>query len=109
MNKNDNSLLKYFFIIGIKDEICQEIIDNKLKTLPEKTSPQILSSYSLEGDTSLFTLIKNSLNENEDLKNNIFPMKSDYLEYIIREDYDEKQKISIKKVFDDYLIHSKKK
>ena len=39
MNKNDNSLLKYFFIIGIKDEICQEIIDNKLKTLPEKTSP----------------------------------------------------------------------
>ena len=62
----------------------------------------------MEGDTSLFTLIKNSLNENEDLKNNIFPMKSDYLEYIIREDYDEKQKISIKKVFDDYLIHSKK-
>ena len=65
-----------------------------------------MSSYSLEGKTSIFELIKNNIDKNDELKNNLFPMKSDYLDFILSEDYDEAIMGKIKSNFTDYIIYT---
>ena len=107
MKKKDNLLLKSFFIIGVSDENRQKIMENKLKNDPIYAPPEILSSFSLEEETPLFTSIKDNLTNNNDLRNNIFPMKTDYLDIIISPDFDEEKIKDLKKVFSDYIIQTK--
>ena len=66
--------------------------------------PKILSYYSYEGLNSLFKSIQENFETNFDLMNNIFPMKSDYLDIITNGDFDETEIRKIKNTFDDYII-----
>lgn len=102
MKKDDNPLLKYYFQLKV---VNQE--ENISKNIPA-FSTEIIRSYSLEGVTSLFNLVKTNLNENNDLQNNIFPMKTDYLDYVTSKDYDEEKMRDIKADLSDYLVKAKK-
>ena len=107
MEKNENALLKHFFSFGIDPEAQKEIIEKKLKILPDKVFPKILSSYSLEGEEGIFNLIKKDLENEDNLIHYIFPMKTDYLDELKTDDYDER-KGKFKKVYTDYIIYSQK-
>ena len=102
MKKDDNPLLKYYFQLKV---VNQE--ENISKNIPA-FSTEIIRFYSLEGVTSLFNLVKTNLNENNDLKNNIFPMKTDYLDYVTSKDYDEEKMRDIKADLSDYIVKAKK-
>ena len=104
MIKNDKSLLKYIFLIGLSDESIEEILENKNKNISFHCLPKILSYYSYEGLNSLFKSIQENFETNFDLMNNIFPMKSDYLDIITNGDFDETEIRKIKNTFDDYII-----
>ena len=104
MIKNDKSLLKYIFLIGLSDESIEEILKNKNKNISFNCLPKILSYYSYEGLNSLFKSIQENFETNFDLMNNIFPMKSDYLDIITNGDFDEIEIRKIKNTFDDYII-----
>ena len=64
MIKNDKSLLKYIFLIGLSGESKEEILENKNKNIPFHCSPKILSYYSYEGQNALFKSIKENLEIN---------------------------------------------
>ena len=112
MNQNDNLLLKHFFILGITEENRENILKYKLTNNQLNASPDILSFYSIGKETQEFESIKNLLENSEDkdqnnyLKNNIFPIKSDYLENILNPDFEENIK-DVKKVYSDYIIKTK--
>ena len=89
MKKNEKQLLKYFFVIGITEEERKKIIEDKKNNNKLSSIPTLISCYSVEGETKLFSLIKENLNgDNQDLENNIFPMKTDYLDIITNDDYE---------------------
>lgn len=75
-----NCLLKYFFLYGVPEEIKNDLKINGLKE-QNNISPVVLSSYSYseEGDNELFNVLKSKLNEDNYLKNNIFPIQENYL------------------------------
>ena len=104
MIKNDHSLIKYFFLMGLSDINREEIIKNKYNKLPYNYLPKVLSYYSCQGINALFKSIKENLETNLDLINNIFPMKSDYLDIIISDDYNEKKVKKIKNIYSDYIV-----
>lgn len=107
MKKNEKLLLKYFFVIGINEEERKIIIENKKNNTKFSSTPTIISSYSVEGESKLFSLIKENLNgDNKDLENNIFPMKTDYLDIIANDDYEVEQMGNIKSVYSDYIIET---
>ena len=107
MIKNDKSLIKYLFLMGLPDISKEEYIKNKNNNTGNNIYlPKVLSFYSNEGINSLFNSLKENLETNFDLMNNIFPMKSDYLDIIINDDYDEKKIKIIKNVFNDYIIEN---
>ena len=105
MKSDDKLLLDYFFILGLTNENREKIMQDKLNNQPLYSSPEILSSYSIEED-QLFTFIKNNLSKNDDLRNNIFPMKTDYLDIIINPGFEDENIKGIKKVFSDYIIQT---
>jgi len=110
MKKNEKPLLKYFFVLGITEEERKKIIENKKNNIKYSSNPAIISSYSVEGESNLFSLIKENLNgNNKDLENNIFPMKTDYLDIIANDDYEEEQMDDIKSIYSDYIIETDKK
>ena len=78
MSDKENHLLKYFFIYGISEEVKNDLRTNGFNE-NNKIKPTILSSYSAEGKTEIFEALKNRLNEDYFLQNNIFPIKEDYL------------------------------
>ena len=81
VDKND-FLLKYFFVYGISDEVKNKLKISELK--PENDiNPILLSSYSAEGRTDLFEVVKKLINENIYLQNNIFPKKAKFLSDVI--------------------------
>ena len=103
MRREDKNLIKYIFILGITNDNRQKIILNGANNC-SFLSPEILSSYSIEKETQLFLSIKENLETNNDLINNIFPMKSNYLDKVIKPDFEEENISNIKKVFSDYII-----
>ena len=108
MIKSDTSLLKYFFLLGLSEKIKEKILQDIKNKIPNNYIPEVLTYYSNEGINSLFDSIKKNLGKNEnndyDLLNNIFPMKSDYLDIITSDDYDEVKVKSIKDTYSDYII-----
>ena len=104
MIKKEKSLLKYIFLVGLSDKIKEDILENFNESFPFNDLPKVLSYYSSEGINSIFNSIKENLEINLDLLNNIFPMKTDYLEIIMNDDYDEKKVRKLKDVFSDYII-----
>ena len=82
MSYNNDYLLKYFFILGVPDEVRDEL---KINTIKEENtiSPVLLSSYSAEGKTELFECLKNLLNNDSYLKDNIFPKKANFLSDLV--------------------------
>ena len=112
MRQNDKLLLKHFFILGTTKENREIILKNKLNNNQLYSSPDILSFYSIESETPEFSSIKNLLensdgiNQSQYLRNNIFPMKCDYLDNILNQDFEENTK-NIKKVYSDYIIRTK--
>ena len=104
MIKKEKSLLKYIFLVGLSDKIKEDILENFNESFPFNDLPKVLSYYSSEGINSIFNSIKENLETNLDLLNNIFPMKTDYLEIIMNDDYDEKKVRKLKNVFIDYII-----
>ena len=104
MIKKEKSLLKYIFLVGLSDKIKEDILENFNESFPFDYLPKVLSYYSGEGINSIFNSIKENLETNLDLLNNIFPMKTDYLEIIMNDDYDEKKVRKLKNVFIDYII-----
>ena len=107
MKKNEKLLLKYFFVIGITEEERKKIKENKKNNTKFSSNPTIISSYSIEGESKLFSLIKENLNgDNKDLENNIFPMKTDYLDIMANDDYEVEQMKNIKSVYSDYIIET---
>ncbi len=61
MIKNDNSLIKYLFLLGLsektKEQILEDINNNELNSY----IPEVLSYYSNEGINSMFDSIKKKL------------------------------------------------
>ena len=114
MRREDKNLIKYIFILGITNENKQKIFQNELNNY-SFLSPEILSCYSIENETQLFLSIKKNIDinkdpkekPNNDLRNNIFPMKSDYLDKIIDPDFEEENISNVKSVFSDYIIKTK--
>ena len=104
MIKKEKSLLKYIFLVGLSDKIKEDILENFNESFPSNDLPKVLSYYYSEGINSIFNSIKENLETNLDLLNNIFPMKTDYLEIIMNDDYDEKKVRKLKNVFIDYII-----
>ena len=104
MIKKEKSLLKYIFLVGLSDKIKEDILENFNESFPFDYLPKVLSYYSSEGINSIFNSIKENLETNLDLLNNIFPMKTDYLEIIMNDDYDEKKVRKLKDVFINYII-----
>ena len=78
MSDKDNFLLKYFFICGVPEEVKNDLKINGFNE-NNNINPILLSSYSAEGRTQLFEVLKNKLNEDYFLQNNIFPKKADFL------------------------------
>ena len=106
MNKKDKSLLNYFFLLGLSDKYIEQIKLYDESNIQMNQLPKVLSFYSNEGNTNLFKSIKENLESNIDLLNNIFPMKSDYLDIISSDEYDEKIVKNLKDVFIDYIIRT---
>ena len=106
MNKKDKSLLNYFFLLGLSDKYIEQIKLDDESNIQMNQLPKVLSFYSNEGNTNLFKSIKENLESNIDLLNNIFPMKSDYLDIISSDEYDEKIVKNLKDVFIDYIIRT---
>ena len=82
MSDKNDFLLKYFFICGVSEEIKNELKINKFQE-ENNIKPILLSSYSAEGKTKLFEILKNKINEDNYLQDNIFPKKADFLSNII--------------------------
>ena len=112
MIKNDNSLIKYFFLLGLSEKTKEQILEDINNNESNSYIPEVLSYYSNEGINSMFDSIKKNLGKNEskdyDLLNNIFPMKSDYLDIITSDEYDEVKVKEIKDTYSDYIIRIKK-
>ena len=109
MIENQNSLVKYLFLFGLSDKSIEQLLtDKKNNNFTSNYIPEILSFYSSDGINSKFNMIKEKFNPNNenysDLMNNIFPMKTDYLDIITSDDYDEANVKNIKKLFTDYII-----
>ena len=104
MIKEEKSFLKYIFLVGLSDELKENILENFNESFSLNYLPKVLSYYSSEGINSVFNAVKENLETNLDLLNNIFPMKTDYLDYIINEEYDEKKVRKLKDIFTDYVI-----
>ena len=111
MIKNDNSLIKYLFLLGLSEKTKEQILEDINNNESNSYIPEVLSYYSNEGINSMFDSIKKNLGKNEskdyDLLNNIFPMKSDYLDIITSDEYDEVKVKEIKDTYSDYIIRIK--
>ncbi len=81
MSDKNDFLLKYFFICGVSEEIKNELKINVFQE-ENKIKPILLSSYSSEGKTKLFEILKNKINEDNYLQDNIFPKRADFLSNI---------------------------
>ena len=112
MIKNDNSLLKYLFLLGLPEKTKVQILEDINNNISNSYLPEVLSYYSNEGINSMFESIKKNFGKNDskdyDLLNNIFPMKSDYLDIITSDEYDEVKVKEIKNTYSDYIIKIKK-
>ena len=112
MIKNDNSLIKYLFLLGLSEKTKEQILEDINNNESNSYIPEVQSYYSNEGINSMFDSIKKNLGKNEskdyDLLNNIFPMKSDYLDIITSDEYDEVKVKEIKDTYSDYIIRIKK-
>ena len=75
-------LLKYFFICGVPEEVKNKYKINELKE-DNNLNPILLSSYSADGQTELFKMCEQLLDEDIYLQNNIFPKKADFLSDLI--------------------------
>ena len=104
MSEESDFLLKYFFLYGISEEIKQTLKLNYFNK-NNNINPILLSSYSAEGKTDLFQFLEKELNNNEYLKDNIFPKKANFLPEInFRENKDEFPEINIKEnPFNQYI------
>ena len=82
MSEGNDYVLKYFFLYGISEDIKQKL---KLNTFNQNNNinPVVLSSYSAEGKTKLFQFLQKELNNNQYLKDNIFPKKANFLSDVI--------------------------
>ena len=81
MSEDNDFILKYFFLYGISEEIKDKLKFNyfdKNNTL----TPKVLSSYSAEGKSDLFISLEEKMNNDEYLKNNIFPKNSAFFDEI---------------------------
>ena len=81
MSEDNDYILKYFFLYGVSEEIKDKLKFNyfdKNNTI----TPKILSSYSAEGKTDLFISLQEKLDNDEYLKNNIFPKNSSFFSEI---------------------------
>ena len=81
MSEDNDFILKYFFLYGISEEIKDKLkfnYFNKNNTL----TPKVLSSYSAEGKTDLFISLQEKLDNDDYLKNNIFPKNSSFFDEI---------------------------
>jgi hypothetical protein len=78
MSEENDYLLKYFFLYGISENIKQKL---KLNAFNQNNNinPILLSSYSAEGKSNLFQILEKELNNNEYLRDNIFPKKANFL------------------------------
>ena len=104
MSEESDFLLKYFFLYGISEEIKQTLKLNYFNK-NNNINPILLSSYSAEGKTDLFQFLEKELNNNEYLKDNIFPKKANFLPEInFQENKDEFPEINIKEnPFNQYI------
>ena len=82
MTEKGDFLLKYFFMCGVSQGIKNKLKINEFNQINE-INPILLSSYSAEGKTELFEILKNKLNEDNYLKYNIFPIKANFLSKVI--------------------------
>ncbi len=104
MSEENDYLLKYFFLMGVPENITSTL---KLSPLDRNNTitPSLLSSYSAEGMTDLFKLIQKELNNDHNdqyLRDNIFPKKSNFLSDIeFPEDINEPPN-----PFNDYLYEA---
>ena len=107
MSEENNYLLKYLFLMGVPENITLTL---KLSPLDSNNTiaPSLLSSYSAEGMTDLFKLIQKELNNDQYLKDNIFPKKSNFLSDIeFPEDINEPPSLQLKtNPFNDYLYEA---
>ena len=78
MSEENEYLLKYFFLYGVSEDIKQKLKLNAFNQ-NNKITPVLLSSYSAEGKSNLFQMIEKELNNNEYLRDNIFPKKANFL------------------------------
>ena len=118
--KTQDSLIKYFFILGLSKTEKLKLSETKDDPKQTEKSIEILSSYSVEGETTDYNLLKEHLRKTSNifyideeqksstdtyLRSNIFPIKADYLDDIDFETTDEnplknKDKIDM---FKDYI------
>ena len=109
MSEENDYLLKYFFLMGVPENITSTL---KLSPLDRNNTitPSLLSSYSAEGMTDLFKLIQKELNNDQYLRDNIFPKKSNFLSDIeFPEDINEPPSLQLKtNPFNDYLYEAEK-
>ena len=82
MSDRNDYLLKYFFVVGVPEDMKEDLKINEVKD-DNNLTPTLLSSYSAEGKTELFEGVKNLFNEDIYLLNNIFPKKADFLSNVI--------------------------
>ena len=54
MIKNDNSLLKYLFLLGLPEKTKVQILEDIDNNASNSYLPEILSYYSSEGINSIF-------------------------------------------------------
>ena len=100
MQSND-SLIKYFFILGLSKTEKEKLKETKNDPKTLEKSIEILSSYSVEGETLNYNLLKENLRKTNSifcsgeefsdpyLRSNIFPIKANYLDDIDFESMDE--------------------
>ena len=107
MSEENDYLLKYLFLMGVPENITSTL---KLSPLDRNNTitPSLLSSYSAEGMTDLFKLIQKELNNDQYLRDNIFPKKSNFLSDIeFPEDINEPPSLQLKtNPFNDYLYEA---
>jgi hypothetical protein len=66
-------IMKYFLLVG------NELSEFYNSDFMDKLNPRVLSSYSIEGDTEEFRLLKKTVNNDSMIRNTIFPIKADFL------------------------------
>ena len=77
-------IMKYFLLVG------NELSEFYNSDFMDKLNPRVLSSYSIEGDTEEFRLLKKTVNNDSMIRNTIFPIKADFLNDIKHpDDFDE--------------------